>query len=152
MQQASLVYSTAKAFFSIPMAGVRLAMSVGKVTANVASAMVYGGPAPAPPPTRAAQQSERVHHVGDDEDERTTLLRTPEPESPAGASPHCGLTGSELFADELTFSSSGTASQHSPIHCQLHPSIRSLLLLIIPLDEKLLARQASYHKRRLHSL
>lgn len=77
------MYATAKAFFSIPMAGVRLATSVGKMTANVASAMIYGAPAPGPTrplPTRATQQDEHAEN----EDERTTLLRTPETESPAG--------------------------------------------------------------------
>lgn len=98
MQQASLVYATAKAFFSIPMAGVRLATSVGKMTAHVASAMIYGAPAPEPtrpPPTRAVQQNEHAEH----EDERTTLLRTPETESPAGASPHVSHLLNELSTD-----------------------------------------------------
>jgi hypothetical protein len=102
MQQASLVYATAKAFFSIPMAGVRLATSVGKMTANVASAMIYGAPAPGPtrpPSTRAAQQNEHAEN----EDERTTLLRTPENESLAGASPHAGHLLNELFTDVFAF-------------------------------------------------
>lgn len=80
-----MVYATAKAFFSIPMAGVRLATSIGRMTANVASAMVYGTPPPAPasrssPTTRLSQQ--RFEHDEDAsdvdqsiEDEQAMLLQ-----------------------------------------------------------------------------
>lgn len=70
------------------MAGVRLAASMGRMTANVASAIVYGAPPPAPvamSPRGARQQySPRVDL---DDNEQATLLRS-EPPSPAGASPY----------------------------------------------------------------
>jgi len=52
------------------------------MTANIASAVVYGAAGPAPAPTRGVRRSERVQHVGN-EAERATLLSTPEPEHPA---------------------------------------------------------------------
>lgn len=100
------------------MAGVRLATSIGKMTANVACAMVYSAPVPtptSPPSTRAAHQNERVRRV--ESDERTTLLRTPEPESPAGASHH---SSHSLFADNFQLQRRHPAPANPPLITSQH--------------------------------